>query len=119
MFVRSRLVLAVLLALTPLAIAADNAADLQDHVKKAAEAATPTVAGLKPWHAKLSVQLYDFKGTPTGTGSIEEWWMAPGNEKRVFAFPGYQGTELHQRWHLPLLNLTLSPCSSPPSSTSS
>ncbi len=94
MFVRSRLVLAVLLALTPLAIAADNAADLQDHVKKAAEAATPTVAGLKPWHAKLSVQLYDFKGTPTGTGSIEEWWMAPGNEKRVFAFPGYQGTEI-------------------------
>ncbi len=100
MHARSRVVFAVLilaalfLVPAPLARAADNAAELQDHIKKAADAATPTVAGLKPWHAKLSVQLYDFKGIPAGTGTVEEWWMAPGNEKRVFAFPGYQGTEI-------------------------
>lgn len=85
---------ALFLAAVPQSRAADNTAQLQDQLRKAADLSTPNVAGLKPWHAKLSVQLYDFKGTPAGTGTIEEWWMAPGNEKRVFAFPDYQGTEI-------------------------
>lgn len=93
---RCRVVLAVLslALLAPFARPADNAAELQDHLKKAADLSTANVAGLKPWHAKIAVQLYDFKGDPAGTGSVEEWWMAPGNEKRVFAFPQYQGTEI-------------------------
>ncbi len=84
----------LVLAATPLARAADDTAQLQDQLKKSADLSTANIAGLKPWHAKISVQLYDFKGTPTGTGTVEEWWMAPGNEKRVFAFPDYQGSEI-------------------------
>ena len=72
---------------------AENTGELQDHLKKAADLSTPGT-GLKPWHTKLSVQLYDFKGVSTGAGTVEEWWMAPGNEKRVFALPDYQGTEI-------------------------
>ena len=75
-------------------VRAENTGQLQDQLKKSADLSSPTAAGLKPWHAKLSVQLYDLKGVPTGTGSVDEWWMAPGNEKRTFAFPDYQGTEI-------------------------
>jgi TonB family protein len=72
---------------------ADNTGDLQGQLKRTADLSTPGT-GLKPWHARLSVQLYDFKGISTGAGTVEEWWMAPGNEKRVFAIPDYQGTEI-------------------------
>lgn len=89
----SLFLLVLFLAAAPFA-RAENTGELQDHLKKAADLSTPSAADLKPWHVKLSVQLYDFKGTPTGTGTVEEWWMAPGNEKRVFAFPDYQGTEI-------------------------
>lgn len=72
---------------------ADNTGELQGQLRKTADLSTPGT-GLKPWHARLSVQLYDFKGVSTGAGTVEEWWMAPGNEKRVFALPDYQGTEV-------------------------
>lgn len=82
-------------AAAPLAHAAkENTAELQANLKKAADSSSPNSAGLKPWHMKMSAQLFDWKGTSTGTGTIEEWWMAPNNEKRVFAFPGYNGTEI-------------------------
>ena len=96
---RSRAVLSslflpvLLLAGAPIA-RADNNGQLQDQLRKAADLSTPNIAGLKPWHSKISVQLYTLKGDPAGTGTVEEWWMAPGNEKRVFAFPDYQGTEV-------------------------
>lgn len=50
--------------------------------------------GLKPWHLKLSVELHDTKGKPAETGTIEEWWVAPGKFRRVFTFPSYSATEL-------------------------
>ncbi len=82
------------LLLVPLARAESNNQQLLDQLKRSADISTTTAAGLKPWHAKISIQLSDFNGTPTGTGTVEEWWMATGNEKRVFAFPDYQGTEI-------------------------
>ena len=84
---------ALVLTAFPL-VPAENTAQLQDHLKKAGDLSATSAAGLKPWHAKLSVQLYDYKGASTGSGTVEEWWMAPGNEKRVFALPGYEGTEI-------------------------
>ena len=84
-----------MLAAAPVALAAkENPAELQANLKKAADSSSPNSAGLKPWHMKMSAQLYDWKGTSTGTGTIEEWWMAPNNEKRVFEFPDYHGTEI-------------------------
>lgn len=33
-------------------------------------------ADLKPWHLKLSYQLYDDKGKAAEQGTAEEWWLA-------------------------------------------
>jgi TonB family protein len=92
--VPSSLFVSVLFLAAAPVVRPENTGQLQDQLKKSGDLSSPTAAGLKPWHAKLSVQLYDLKGVPTGTGTVEEWWMAPGNEKRVFAFPDYQGTEI-------------------------
>ncbi|HEX4311326.1 MAG TPA: TonB family protein [Acidobacteriaceae bacterium] len=99
MNVRCRLLAGAVLVAVSLAGAApiasaDNPGELQDHLKKAADLSTPIAAGMKPWHMKLAVQLFDLKGVSMGAGSVEEWWMAPGNEKRVFALPDYTGTEI-------------------------
>ena len=84
-----------LLAAVPLTRAEkENAAELNANLQKAAADSSPNTAGLKPWHLKMTAQLFDWKGNSSGSGTIEEWWMAPGNEKRVFAFPDYQGTEI-------------------------
>jgi hypothetical protein len=83
------------LAVMPFARAAkDDPAALNASLQKSAAASSLNTAGLKPWHMKISAQLFDWKGNSTGTGTIEEWWMSPGNEKRVFSFPDYQGTEI-------------------------
>lgn len=33
--------------------------------------------GARPFHLKMETQLYDLKGKPTDTGTIETWWLAP------------------------------------------
>lgn len=83
-----------LLAAAPRARAKDDPAALNASLLKSAAADSLNTAGLKPWHMKISAQLFDWKGNSAGTGTIEEWWMAPGNEKRVFTFPDYQGAEI-------------------------
>jgi TonB family protein len=93
--VGSLVVSLAVLAASPCALAdKDNPAELQANLQKAAVASSPNTTDIKPWHMKISAQLFDLTGNSTGTGTIEEWWMAPGNEKRVFAFPDYQGTEI-------------------------
>jgi hypothetical protein len=50
---------------------------------------------LKPWHLKMAVQLYDPKGKPAQSGTIEEWWAGPHRFRRLFAFPSYSAIELN------------------------
>ncbi len=35
-----------------------------------------------PFHLRIDLQLYDLKGKPSRTGTIEEWWVSP-NEYRI------------------------------------
>jgi Gram-negative bacterial TonB protein C-terminal len=88
------LTLSLLAAAPAVQAAKDDPGALNASLQKSAAASSLNTAGLKPWHMKIAAQLFDWKGNSTGTGTIEEWWMAPGNEKRVFAFPDYQGTEI-------------------------
>ncbi len=44
---------------------------------------------LKPWYLKLDVQLYDEKGTPTESGTIEERWARPHQRLVVYSLPSY------------------------------
>jgi TonB family protein len=54
-------------------------------------------ATMKPWHLKLSFQLFDTKGQPTETGTIEEWWAGPTVHKTVYTSPSYTSTEIQTK----------------------
>ncbi|MEO6805881.1 MAG: energy transducer TonB [Edaphobacter sp.] len=54
-------------------------------------------ATMKPWHLKLSFQLFDAKGKPTETGTIEEWWAGPTMHKTVYTSPSYTSTEIQTK----------------------
>jgi TonB family protein len=52
---------------------------------------------LKPWHLKLSFQLFDDKGTPSEQGTIEEWWGGPTAHKILYSSPSYTSTEVQSK----------------------
>jgi TonB family protein len=49
---------------------------------------------MKPWHLKLSFQLFDGKGVAIEAGTIEEWWGGPSTYKIVYTSPSYTATEI-------------------------
>ena len=71
--------------------AADTAA-LAKRLHNAAESSSIDDPLLKPWHLKLTFQLFD-KGVQKEEGTIEEWWSA-GNYKRVYTSPSYTASEI-------------------------
>jgi len=82
------------IAVSTATFGADKAALLQ-RLHNAAESSSIDDSALKPWHLKLTFQLFDSKGAPTEEGTIEEWWSA-GNYKRVYTSPSYTATEIRQ-----------------------
>jgi TonB family protein len=60
--------------------------DRLDELREATSLVRPS---LHPWHLRMSFQLYDLKGKPKETGTIEEWWVAPGKYRRVVDSPSY------------------------------
>ena len=50
---------------------------------------------LKPWHMKVSYQLYDEKGGPTDKGSYEYWWATPDTYRSTWLRPGVELTDWH------------------------
>ncbi len=67
---------------------------LTERLHRAATDSSLDDASLKPWHLKLSFQLFDSTGKATEAGTIEEWWYAPGISKTVYTSPSYKSTEL-------------------------
>ena len=63
-------------------------------LQAAEQAQTLDDLALKPWHLKMTVQLYNADKKPTGAGTIEEWWAGPDKFRKVFATPSYTATEL-------------------------
>lgn len=57
----------------------------QDRLLTAAAHAELHSAGLKPWHLKLDVTLYDLHGNNPVTGTIERWDADNGN-RTIFTF---------------------------------
>ena len=57
----------------------------QDRLLTAAAHAELDSAGLKPWHLKLDVTLYDLHGNNPVSGTIEHWDADNGN-RTVFTF---------------------------------
>ena len=45
--------------------------------------------GMAPWHLRMSFHLNDLQGKPKESGTIEEWWVSPGNPRLVITSPSY------------------------------
>jgi TonB family protein len=73
---------------------AQDTAGLVERLHRAAVLNSIDDPQLKPWHLKLSFQLFDVKGSPTEKGTIEEWWAGPSVYKTAFASPSYTSTEI-------------------------
>jgi TonB family protein len=57
---------------------------------------------LKPWHMKVSYQLYDNQDKPTVQGSYEYWWASPDIYRSTWLRPGVEHTDWHvagQHYH--------------------
>ncbi|HEY0287362.1 MAG TPA: energy transducer TonB [Pseudomonas sp.] len=52
------------------------------------------VEGLKPWELKATFQLYDEKGKPTETASLDEIWVSPKQQKRTWTSPSFNQVEI-------------------------
>ena len=50
---------------------------------------------LKPWHMKVSYQLYDDQGKPGAQGSYEYWWASPDTYRSTWSRPGLEHTDWH------------------------
>lgn len=74
--------------------AADDPATLAARLQSAQQHSSLDDAALKPWHLKLSVHLFDSKGSPAGDGTIEEWWISPGHDRREYDTPVFKSTEI-------------------------
>ena len=83
---------ATLLAVCAVARGADKTA-LTQRLRHAAESSSIDDPALKPWHLRLTFQLFNEKAVQTEEGTIEEWWSA-GNYKRVYISPSYTATEI-------------------------
>jgi len=68
---------------------------LKDRLRRAATLTSLEESGLEPWHLKMQVQLYDFRGKLKEKGTIEEWWSGPKSYRIVYSLPTYSDTELH------------------------
>ncbi len=76
---------------------AQDTAALVERLHRATTVNSIDDAQLKPWHLRMSFQLYDAKGSPTEKGTIEEWWAEPSKVKTVYTSPSYQSTEIRTK----------------------
>jgi TonB family protein len=54
-------------------------------------------AQMKPWHLKMSFQLFDAKGVAAENGTVEEWWAGTAMRKTVYTSPSYTSTEVQTK----------------------
>lgn len=49
-------------------------------------------AGMQPWHMRLTFQLFDLKGNPQESGTVEEWWASAVRARVVITSPSFNET---------------------------
>lgn len=64
-----------LTALWPLVLIAQ---DTPSHIEQIIDTNSLDLPGKSPFHLKLEFQLYSLEGKPADSGTIEQWWAAPG-----------------------------------------
>ncbi len=86
-----------LLMLAPFRLRADDDATIKDRLHKANIESALDAPDVKPWHLLASFQLFDARGQPTETGTIEEWWAGPQLYKIAYSSPGYTNSEIENK----------------------
>jgi len=76
---------------------AEDSAAISARLQSADVANTLDDATLRPWHLRVSFQLFDDKGKPTEQGTLEEWWAGHDKDKRIFTSPSYTATEIQTK----------------------
>jgi TonB family protein len=76
---------------------AEDSAAISARLQSADASNTLDDATLRPWHLKVSFQLFDAKGKPTEQGTLEEWWAGQDKDKRIFTSPSYTATEIQTK----------------------
>lgn len=87
---------ALVLLISAAAVRAEDPAELLARLKAADSGNALDDPALKPWHLKMTVQLFDEKGKPTDQGTIEEWWSSPDADRRDYKTNAYVGTEIRK-----------------------
>lgn len=77
-------------------IQAEDVKSLADRLSSADTGSALDAPDVKPWHLKLSVQLFDEKGQPADNGTIEEWWSSPEVDRREYKTSSYTATEIRK-----------------------
>lgn len=75
----------IALVLAPTLAAAEKPAALIERLHRAEGLSSLDDPALKPWHLKINFQLFDAKGQPAESGTIEEWWQSSSSYKIVYA----------------------------------
>jgi len=67
---------------------------LHAHLQQADDQTRIDDPALKPWHLRISYNIYDDKRNPKSSGTIEEWWAGANQYKINFTSPEFTETEL-------------------------
>ena len=70
---------------------------LEQRVLRASHLSRINDVEMKPWHLKVSFQLYDPNGKPSQAGVIEEWWGGLTLWKLRIESPSYSATIIENR----------------------
>jgi TonB family protein len=91
---RACLILLALPFLFQPALRGQDPANLSARLQAADAASALDVAGMKPWHLKMTVQLFDPNGHISDEATVEEWWNSPELDRREYKAKGYTATEI-------------------------
>lgn len=67
-------------------------AGLQQQMDTLSAATSLDRDGIKPWHMRLAFDLFDLKGKPQESGTIEEWWAGADRARVVITSPSFNET---------------------------
>lgn len=90
------ILMAALMVATPI-VRAEDAATLIARMQAAGIENSLDAPGIKPWHLKVSFQLFDDQHKPSEQGTMEEWWAEPDLYKITFTSPSYSATKIKNK----------------------
>ena len=88
--------LSLVLLMLASAIPGQDAAKLAERLHAADTGSALDAPDMKPWHMKMTVQLFDSRGKPSDQGTIEEWWGSPELDRREYRTNAYSATEIRR-----------------------